>query len=74
MRRATGWVLIGVAAWLCLGVLFAVISVLSGNTGKPGTEVSTGTAILASVTLAAIAITLGRVGLHLIRPGPDGQG
>ena len=73
MRRATGWTLIGVAAWLCLGVLFAVISVLSGNTGKPGTEVSTGTAILAAVTLAAIAVTLGRVGLHLIRPGADGQ-
>ena len=73
MKRATGWTLIGVAAWLCLGVLVAIISVLSGNTGKPGTEVSTGTAILAAATRAAIAVTLGRVGLHLIRRGPDGR-
>ena len=65
--------MIGIAAWLSLGVLFAAISVFSGNTGKPGTEVSTGTALLAAVTLAAIAVTLGRVGLHLIRPGPDGK-
>jgi hypothetical protein len=70
VRKATGWTLIGIAAWLGLGVLFAVVSVISGNTGKPGTDVSTGTALLAAATLVAVALTLVRVGLRLIHK-PD---
>ena len=66
MKHATGWTLIGIAAWLCLGVLFAVGSVLGGNTGRPGTEVSTGTALLTALTLVLIAIILVRVGLRLL--------
>ncbi len=68
MKKAAGWTLIGIAAWLSLGVLFAVVSVVSGNTGRPGTEVSTGTALLAAATLAVFALTLIRVGLRLIKP------
>jgi hypothetical protein len=70
VKKATGWTLIGIAAWLSLGVLFAVVSVISGNTGKPGTDVSTGTALLAAATLLAVALTLVRVGLRLIHK-PD---
>ena len=66
MKHATGWTLIGIAAWLSLGVLFAVGSVLSGNTGRPGTEVSTGTALLTALTLVLTAIILVRVGLRLV--------
>jgi hypothetical protein len=70
VKQATGWTLIGIAAWLTLGVLFAVVSVITGNTGRPGTDVSTGTALLAAVTLTVIAITLLRVGMRLLRK-PD---
>ena len=66
MKKATGWTLIGIAAWLALGILFALGSVISGNTGKPGTDVSTGTALLTAGTLTIITITLMRVGFRLI--------
>lgn len=67
MKRAAGWTLIGIAAWFGLGVLFAAGSIVSGNTGRPGTEVSTGTALLAAATLAVFAWTLIRVGLRLLK-------
>ena len=66
MKRATGWTLIGIAAWLALGILFALGSVISGNTGRPGTEVSTGTALLTAATLTVITFALFRIGLRLI--------
>lgn len=68
MRKATGWTCIGFAAWLGMGFLYAIVSVVTGNTGRPGTEVSTGTALLAAATLAVVGITLLRVGLRLIKP------
>jgi hypothetical protein len=72
VKKATGWTLIGIAAWLGLGILFALGSVISGNTGKPGTDVSTGTALLTAATLTIITITLIRVGLRLInKPGQE---
>ncbi len=72
MRRVAGWTLIGIAAWLGMAVVYALGSVLTGNTGRPGTDVSTATALLAAGTLTIIAVTLLRSGRRLIVRKRDG--
>ncbi len=74
MRRVAGWTLIGLAAWLGMAVLYALGSVLTGNTGRAGTDVSTATALLAAGTLTIIAVTLLRLGRRLTEEANDARG